>query len=205
MYLDPTPWEVNQSTLETLASISDEFTNDPSPAGIRSTFQQETLSVVKNNSFMGLWQLFAAAQIFRCCLVSIYPDLGWSALRDIHNRTITPPSAVTNRPPIHLMWSSDREDLTEEHWTANHILPLRTPTVPTSPSPSSQSQLPPEDDLNTAFIEDTDDAVPSVGCFYSVRWRDWKQYIAQVEDIDEESRMVLLNFLCKTTQTALYY
>ena len=102
MYLDPTPWEVNQSTLETLASISDELTNDPSPAGIRSTFQQETLSVVKNNSFMGLWQLFAAAQIFRCCLVSIYPDLGWSALQDIHNRTITPPSAVTNRPPIHL-------------------------------------------------------------------------------------------------------
>ena len=83
---------------------------------------------------------------------------------NIHNRTITPSSAVTNRSPIHLMRSLNREDLTG-HRTADHLLPLHTPTVPTSKSPNFTVKPPPEQDRNTVLIEDTDGVVPSVGCF----------------------------------------
>ena len=66
---------------------------------------------------MGLWQILAAAELFRCPLQSIYPARGWPVLRKLHNLVITPPSVVDGRPAIHLMWSSSR-DLRAEHWAA---------------------------------------------------------------------------------------
>ena len=145
-YLTPSNWDLDQESLNTLASISDDFCNDLSPAGIKSTFRQETLSCIQTGKFMGLWQLFAAAEVLNCPIDIVYPVRGWDVLRRMHHRKIQP-LGICNSPQLYLMWSPDRQDQTSEHWTANHILPL----LPTSGENA---------DLNTAFIQHEEDFGP---------------------------------------------
>ena len=124
-YLTPSNWELDQKLLNTLASMSEEFSDSLSPAGVRFTFCQETLACVQAEVFMGLWQLFAAEEVLKCTTDVVYPDKGWEVLRRMHHRKIQPLQPCSGLILcLHLMWSTSREDQTVEHWTANHILPL---------------------------------------------------------------------------------
>ena len=75
-YLTPSNWELDQKLLNTLASMSEEFSDSLSPAGVRFTFCQETLACVRAEVFMGLWQLFAAEEVLKCTTDVVYPDKG---------------------------------------------------------------------------------------------------------------------------------
>ena len=209
-YLTPSNWDLDQESLNTLASISGDFCNDLSPAGIKSTFRQETLSCIQTGKFMGLWQLFAAAEVLNCPIDIVYPVRGWDVLRRMHHRKIQP-LGICNSPQLYLMWSPDRQDQTSEHWTANHILPL----LPTSGENADlntafiqheesedfgpqTTESPVNSDLNTAFIhheESEDFGSPVMSEFYRITWRDGKRYICQVLDVAEEDNVVLLNFM----------
>ena len=129
-YLDACLQGMNQASLQMIASLSDEYSNDYNAQGTQKKFEAETLAVTKKVSFMGLWQILAAAELF-CCPLQIYPARG-------HNLVITPPLIVEGRPAIHLMWSSSR-DLRAEHWAANHILPV----LPMSQEPPREEPSPP--------------------------------------------------------------
>ena len=122
-YLTPSNWELDQESLTTLASISDGISNDLSPAGIKSTFRQEILSCIQMEVYMGLRQLFAAAEVLNCPIDVIYPVRGWEVLHRMHHKKIQP-LRICSSPQVHLMRSSSTQDQTSEHWTANHILPL---------------------------------------------------------------------------------
>ena len=122
-YPTPSIWELDQESLTTLASIIDDFSNDLSLAGVKSTFHQETHSCIQTEEYMRLWQLFVAAEVLNCPIDVIYPVRGGEVLRSMHHRKIQP-LRICSSPQLHLMWSSNRQDQTSEHWTANQILPL---------------------------------------------------------------------------------
>ena len=196
-YLTPSNSELEQESLNTLASMSEEFSDNLSPAGIKFAFRQETLASVQAEVFMGLWQLFAAAEMFKCTIDVVYPVKGGEVLRRMHHRKIQPlqpcPSLTLC---LHLMWSTSREDQTVEHWTANYILPLL---------PASEEDMP-HDELNTEVIhhEESGDCgprnhaiSPEISAFYSITWRDGKRYICQALDVDEHGQMILLKFMAQ--------
>ena len=194
-YRTPSNWELDRKSLNTLASMSEEFSDNLSPAGVRFTFHQETLACVQAEVFTGLWRLFAAAEMLKCTTDVVYPDKGWEVLRRMHHRKVQllqPCPSLTLC--LHLMWSTSREYQTVELWTANHILPLL---------PASEEDMP-HDKLNTAFIhhEESGDCgpqnhniSPETSAFYSITWRDGKRYICQVLDVDEHDQMILLKFM----------
>ena len=122
-YLTPSNWELDQESLTTLASISDDFSNDLSLAGVKSTFHQETHSCIQTEVYLQLWQFFAAGEVLNCPIDVIYPVRGGEVLRSMHHRKVQP-LRICRSPQLHLMWSSNRQDQTSECWTANHILLL---------------------------------------------------------------------------------
>lgn len=90
------------------------------------TFHNEVLHVCKDASFMGMWQLMAAANAFAVNILSVYPDLGPRRVRSFMNRTIRPRvSHSTNT--LCLLWSATKahdEAMLREYWTSNHMVPL---------------------------------------------------------------------------------
>ena len=90
---------------------------------VRSIFRQEVPSVTRDKSFMGIWQIHALSSVLKTPIFSVYPNLGNSNIRKDLNRLIKP--VIENEPkPLYLMWTSNRDDLTVEHWVPNHFVPL---------------------------------------------------------------------------------
>ncbi|GFR64822.1 vertnin [Elysia marginata] len=57
---------------------------------VEDTFVQELLAVKSLGTFMGLWQLMAAANVFCAPIASVYPQKGIECHRDLLNRVIAP-------------------------------------------------------------------------------------------------------------------
>lgn len=174
-FLTPENWGINLLELKTIASLSNALA-DLSMDGIKKTFRQETLACSQNASFMGMWQLFAAAEVTGCPIRTVYPNLGWSTNRALHNRLIMPLDATSDRPHLHLMWSSDRDDQVKEHWVGNHLLPLL-----------------PVDVHNTAFVaSNPPPPATRVGEFFKCLWHK-REFVCEILDVDSE--FVLLKFM----------
>jgi hypothetical protein len=187
-YLDAGRWGMSELDIKTIASISDQF-SDLSSEGVRKTLEMETLGVVKNAALISAWQLMAASEMLSVKIGSIYPVLGWASSRELLNRMFVPQQAQENII-LHIMWSSNREGLPWEHWTANHVLPL----VPSLHDIANDMQ---DDVLNTGFVAD----MPQVGEFYHVDWHG-RQFVGQVVDLDDN--LALVSFLAQTGD-GLYY
>ncbi|GFS03122.1 vertnin [Elysia marginata] len=89
---------------------------------VRETFLQELLEIKSLGTFMGLWQLMAASNIFCSKIVSVYPSKGIACHRKLFNRVLVPRNGMSSSP-ITILWSSTR-DLPEAYWTANHVVLL---------------------------------------------------------------------------------
>ncbi|MCG8046239.1 MAG: hypothetical protein N0E48_11390, partial [Candidatus Thiodiazotropha endolucinida] len=90
---------------------------------IKSIYRKEVLSITRNMSFMGIWQIHALSSILKIPIYSAYPDLGNSNVRkDLHK--VVKPIQETNSDPVFILWTSNREDMTVEHWVPNHFVPL---------------------------------------------------------------------------------
>ena len=95
--------------------------------------------------------LFAMANTLSLPLQSIFPDKGPAELQHLTKRILLPEKQVG--PQVHIMWTSHREDHSDEYWAPTHFVPL-LPFHPNSKHPPV-AESDEEDDVdlaNTAFI-----------------------------------------------------
>ena len=92
---------------------------------IKCHFEREVLAVAQNGTYMGLWQVSAAANVVGRPVCSVYPQKGWHTYLVLNNRTVLPFFApYQEAEPVFLMWTSTRMDQSDENWTSNHFVPL---------------------------------------------------------------------------------
>ena len=84
-------------------------------------YKKETFMVRRSGEWMGMWQLFQAANAIKRPICSVYPNWLAKQLRDDLNRTIVPFENIhREKEPIYIMWTSTAPD----HNTPNHFVPL---------------------------------------------------------------------------------
>ena len=99
-----------------------------------------------------MWGVYAAANILKVPVISVQPDKGESHKRLLAKRTIWPTQDHADTP-CYIMWTSHRDDMTHQWWSANHFVPLLQ-LHPTEEPAVVDNTIVTEDTLNTAFIED---------------------------------------------------
>jgi hypothetical protein len=88
---------------------------------IEQIYLKEIHQVLKCGEYLGTWQLFAMASLFRTPIFSAYPKLGNPGVRrDLHR--IIMPREVGALDPVHvILWSSCRQDMVPQNWVPNHF------------------------------------------------------------------------------------
>ncbi|WAR07786.1 hypothetical protein MAR_017744 [Mya arenaria] len=126
------PQNEARSLLKSYTMFSDEYTpGDKITRSVaRRIFEAEAMSVVKDGSYMGIWQLFCSASVAGVKILSVYPDLGDRLPKLLLHRTIMPRVFRTYQSEILIMWASTREDLHPDghNWIPNHFVPLMPQT-----------------------------------------------------------------------------
>ncbi|WAR01808.1 hypothetical protein MAR_008366 [Mya arenaria] len=97
-----------------------EMTNE----NIKSIYRKEILSITKDKSFMSIWQVHALSSVLKTPIQSVYPELGNRNVRKDMHKLIKPVSGTDKEPPVFVMWTSNRDDMTPLHWVPNHFVPL---------------------------------------------------------------------------------
>ena len=103
--------------------ISGSFSSvDVDTSDVNALYLKEIHEVLKPGVFMGGWQLFALASVLKCAIFSAYPKRGNPDYRRDLHRFIMPRNLDNTvwRTPV-ILWSSNRQDMVEEHWIANHV------------------------------------------------------------------------------------
>ena len=95
---------------------------------VRTLYRNEIMSITQDQSFMGIWQIHALSTVLNKPIYSVYPNLGNPSVRKDLNRQCNPRSwnnqAHQDTDYAFILWTSNRGDLTEEHWVPNHFVPL---------------------------------------------------------------------------------
>ena len=112
----------------------------------------EIVGVCKPSADFNMWGVYAAANILKVPVTSVHPDKGESHKRMLAKRTIWPTQDHADTP-CYIMWTSHRDDMTHQWWSANHFVPLLQ-LHPTEEPAVVDNTTVTEDTLNTAFIED---------------------------------------------------
>ena len=95
------------------------------PAGlsdnvVETVFEREIMSLTKERSYMGIWQLFAGANVLGHPLRSVFPLRGSDAFRRDFNHICYPIDGRQKRKrPITIMWTP-----TVENGPVHHFVPL---------------------------------------------------------------------------------
>ena len=92
--------------------------------GIADVYQREILLTKRDREYMGIWQLHALSNVLNVPVRSIYPKKGNPNVRKDLNRMIMPLTMVENVSAVHIMWTSTRSDMVNEHWIPNHFVPV---------------------------------------------------------------------------------
>ena len=83
-------------------------------------YKEETYMLRRCGEWMGMWQLFQAANVIKRPICSVYPHWLSRQLRGDMNRTIFPfDASLREKEPIYIMWTS-----TTSSNTPNHFVPL---------------------------------------------------------------------------------
>lgn len=112
--------------LKTCAMFSEKYTPGDmiTPAVIERIFEEETLSVIQRNVYMGIWQMFALSSVLGVEVISVYPELGDMVPRQLLNIVISPNLYKSHQSELMIMWSTTREDMSDKNWIPNHFVPL---------------------------------------------------------------------------------
>jgi hypothetical protein len=89
-------------------------------------YEAEVLKCTKQGSYMGIWQLFALADVLKCPVMSSYPMFVRAEIReglDLH-RLILPSHNSEGDAKAHILWTSTRSDMKPQNWIPNHFVPL---------------------------------------------------------------------------------
>lgn len=100
------------------------------------TFQLETIDIMKDGTYMGMWQLMAASNVFQTQILSIYPALGPPIYKSFCDTILNPRVVAESSKNVllPLLWSSTHYPKSDEsedcpYWVANHVVPL-LPLIP---------------------------------------------------------------------------
>ena len=120
----------HQLTPAQVAHFSGNYTgNDLTEEEVRVIYRNELHQVMKPHEFMGVWQIFALASVLKHPIFSVYPEKGNRSVRqDLHRLILPRETSKSTHLPVYVMWTSSREDMTEEYWTPNHFVVI-LPTV----------------------------------------------------------------------------
>ena len=150
----------------------------PSAAQVQTIFREDVMGIRHMSAFMGLWQFAALANVLHCKINSVYPMKG--PFYSVANRAFLPRAQVVKE--LHFMWDSNRDDMLDEHWIANHVVPL-------------MFMIDQNHEVEVEGENPTQDAgVPKEGEFCMVEW-EGDNYVAQVRAIDEDLQMAYLSFM----------
>ena len=181
----------------------------------------EILQIMKRNTFMGIWQLAAAAaNVLASPISSVDPQMGWEIVQQMNNRTLTPVNP-TSRTPVHILWTSNRADMLPGHCTSNHFVPMLPMTdsnrevsvseggcEPASDSACTSSQQDQMGSFGTFSSASLSLEDIEIGEFYVVDWHG-KEYVAKIDNISVDDAthtdMVWLNFMSETSTHSGYY
>jgi hypothetical protein len=119
-------------------------------------------------TFCGLWHFFALALLLDMPVQSLYPQLSWQLYRDYCSRIIRPPGCKQERKLI-IMWTTNRDDQTDDHWSSNHFVPV---------------------------VIRRSRHMPSLGALHWLQWSD-SLYPCQVVETDEVLNLVRVHFMTK--------
>ena len=90
---------------------------------VQDLFRKEVFNILEDCAFMGIWQLHSLANIFRCPIMSVYPEKGENEHQTLFRRLILPFSDSVLEP-LPILWTSNRSDMTDRNWLPNHFVPL---------------------------------------------------------------------------------
>ena len=92
------------------------------PIEVAKIFNQEVNEILQNGRYMGIFQIFAAASVLQCPIVSVYPARGAPIVqRELHRLIL--PRDLKYTIPRFIMWTSNRE-MRDEYWVPNHFIVL---------------------------------------------------------------------------------
>ena len=87
---------------------------------IETVYEHEIMGITRNGSYMGIWQLFAAANVIGHPIRSVFPLRGSESFRRDFNRMCLPADGRQKKSkPITLMWTP-----TVENGPVHHFVPL---------------------------------------------------------------------------------
>ena len=93
------------NTVMQIARFSDNY-NPSKSLNIRNIYQNEILGICKIGSYMGLWQLFQAANVLQNPIRSKHPTQGNKTIRrDINRRMWGLNDTWNSKSPINIMWT----------------------------------------------------------------------------------------------------
>ncbi|XP_069117201.1 uncharacterized protein [Argopecten irradians] len=95
---------------------------------LQLVYEHEVLSIRRNGTYMGIWQIHALASLLGCCVHSICPKYGGFNTRRHLHRKIYPLGKCQlpdNSLPPMVMWTNlQGKSIPEAHWRPNHFVAL---------------------------------------------------------------------------------
>ncbi|KAK3790143.1 hypothetical protein RRG08_056574 [Elysia crispata] len=92
---------------------------------LEGIFDADTMYSSHLGHALGLWQVEAFANVLGVKIVSIYPTKGLSVMRKLLDCHVMPREDRRIYPhDVPILWTSNRSDMNETYWVANHIVPL---------------------------------------------------------------------------------
>jgi hypothetical protein len=86
---------------------------------IAQTYLHELLNLTKQSAWCGIWQFHQAANMLKCKIYSVYPELAFNIRNDFH-RNILPATYDDDVQQIHVMWTPSLPNSN----VVNHFVPL---------------------------------------------------------------------------------
>jgi hypothetical protein len=130
MYTDPDYLKVKSGyndivefltcSLEPTSSGTEEIPDDP--LHLKALLRQEIQTICSLNTPCGSLHMFPAANVLSATIVSVYPRLGGEENQDVFNKHFKPADQSNQVQAI--MWTSNRQDMRDDYWVANHVVPL---------------------------------------------------------------------------------
>ena len=122
-YVDPKI--ISADSLKTFGMISGLAEGCPGNSP-ESILKKELLDIVHPNKYMGVWQIFAIANILKMTIKSIYPMRGPEFIRKHLHRNIIPNGARHKQcdENVGILWTSMSDDFQAgpAGWTPNHFV-----------------------------------------------------------------------------------
>jgi hypothetical protein len=117
---------LNKNLLHIYAMFSDLYIPgiQLTDAVIARMYEAEVLKCTKLNAYMGIWQIFALANVLQCPIMSCYPEFINSEVRNCLHRLVFPSHTSKASAIAHILWTSTRLDMTPQNWIPNHFVPL---------------------------------------------------------------------------------